>query len=232
MVVRMLTRSWCSAPVAGILRGGVALLAVLAGCFHPVVREGAPCETTLQCPDPQRCVLGTCSLHDPPPVDATPPPDAAIDAPPPPIDALVLPCGIAGLSCAGGMTTMFSCGGKCWVRCTASVVRETARAACAGWMGALGQIDDATENGCVQAKVAAPTWIGLLQSDTATAPAMGWTWNGVPLMNYTHWVPAEPDDADTIENRQEQCADIGIDGQWDDNACSVPLQFMCERPQP
>ena len=229
----MLTRPGPSALRAGIIRGGAALLGVLTGCFHPVVREGAPCETTLQCPEPQRCVLGACSLRDAPPVDASPPPpDAAIDAAPPPPDAMPLACSTAGLTCNGGTVTMFSCGGNCWVRCSTSVLRDTARAACEAWHGALGQIDDATENGCVTAKLPTPAWLGLIQSDNATTPAMGWTWNGATPVVYTHWQQGgKPDDADGNENREEQCASISPDSTWDDNACNSPIDFVCERPQ-
>jgi Lectin C-type domain len=212
-----------------------AVLCVLAGCYNPSPREGAPCETSAQCPSPQRCVLGSCSLHDAaPPVDARPNPDAALDAP---IDALVLACSTAGLTCIG-TPIMFSCGKSCWVRCTGSVPRETARTRCADWMGALGQIDDMTEEICVAGgagmpnHVVADSWIGLIQDNAATAPKLGWTWNGAGQIVFSRWAAGEPEDSDNNENGDEQCGNIRTDGTWDDQSCSNLLDFFCERPQP
>jgi hypothetical protein len=215
-----------------IARCLAALVGVWTGCYGPSPPEGAPCKATEQCPTPQRCVLGSCSGHLLPGIDATAadPPDAPpppIDAPPPPIDAM--PCGTAGLACSGN-AMMFRCGGNCWVRCTASVPRETARGACATWLGALGQIDDAAENSCVTQNLAAGSWIGLVQSDAATVPRMDWTWNGTTPPVYTNWLSGKPDDADNNENRAEQCAGIRTDGAWDDDSCNSPLDFLCERP--
>jgi hypothetical protein len=188
----------------------------------------------VQCPTPQRCVLGSCSLREAPAVDASVPerPDAPsppIDAPPPPIDAAPLACSTAGLTC-GGTVTMFTCGGNCWVLCTGHAPRDTASAACTGWMGALGQIDDATEQSCVDAHVNAVAWIGLTQSPTATSPRDGWTWNATNPLVFTHWQSGAPDDADNNENGAEQCAKIQTDGTWDDVTCGSSINFFCERP--
>src|SRR5262245_28996020 len=100
----------------------ILVLALAASCYSPRPPEGAPCASSRECPSPQHCVLGSCSLRDAPPVDAAEPdaPDApdidaaAIDAAP---DAPMLACTIAGLSCGGNATT-FTCGGHCWVHCT------------------------------------------------------------------------------------------------------------------
>jgi hypothetical protein len=122
------------------------------------------------------------------------------------------------------------CGGNCWVRCTANVPRDTARAACTSWMGALGEIDDATEQGCVTARIGAIAWIGLTQSNLATTPDTGWTWNGTTPLPYLHWSEGRPDDQDYNESGAEQCGDIRLDGTWDDDFCSTALDFLCERP--
>lgn len=219
-------------PQRRILHACRALLILLIGCYAPSPRAGAPCDRSDDCPSPQRCVLGACDLRDPPPLDAAPDPDAAVDAavdtavP----DAMPLPCTTAGLTCQGGTLTAFTCGGHCWVRCTANAPRDTARAACAAWQGALGQIDDATEQSCVAARVIAPTWLGLIQGPAAATPATGWTWNGATDPAYTHWLPGKPDDADGIETGNEQCAAIRTDGTWDDDNCTSPADFLCERP--
>jgi hypothetical protein len=101
---------------------------------------------------------------------------------------------------------------------------------CTGWLGALGQIDDAAEQACVDAHVAGAAWIGLLQPETAATPEAGWTWNAVNPLAYTHWQPGVPDDDDGVESRQEQCAKLQSDGLWDDVTCGSQVAFLCERP--
>jgi hypothetical protein len=180
-------------------------------------------------------VLGSCSLRDAPAIDAsvTVQSDALIDAPIDaraiPIDAARLACSTAGLTC-GGTATMFTCGGNCWVLCTGHAPRDTAASACAGWMGALGEIDDASEQSCVEAQLNAVAWVGLVQSPTATTPEAGWTWNGTVSLGFTHWQSGAPDDRDNNENGDEQCAKIQTDGTWDDVTCSSSINFLCERP--
>src|SRR5690349_12491866 len=98
-----------------------AALLVVAGCYSPSLREGAPCERSDQCPVSQRCVLGSCSTHDA--ATDAPAPDAAIDAP---IDAPHLACSTAGLSCGNNLAvSMFTCAGNCWVHCVSRVAYAT-----------------------------------------------------------------------------------------------------------
>ncbi|TMQ23361.1 MAG: C-type lectin domain-containing protein [Deltaproteobacteria bacterium] len=201
------------------------LLTLAASCYSPRLNEGTPCASTADCPFPQRCVLGSCAQRVPAidaalPVDAAESEDAAaaaidaaaVDAAP---DAMPLPCMTSGLTC-GGTATTFPCGGHCWARCTGSATWTAASQACMGWQGALGEIDDATEQSCVAGHVSTATWIGLRQSDAATRPADGWGWNGstTPLV-YMHW--------------QEQCGKIQSDGTWDDVSCTATTPFLCER---
>jgi hypothetical protein len=213
-----------------------ALFALFAGCYSPRAPEGAPCQSSLDCPTPQRCIVGHCSTHDAPEPDAAlepdaaPPVDAAIDAVDASPDAAVLLCATTGLSC-GGTATTFLCGGHCWVKCTANVGFVQASQACAGWMGALGAIETMAEQGCVEQRVSDNIWIGLRQDDAATAPAQGWNWNtpATPVV-FTHWQAGGiPDDADGRENRNEQCAKMQGDGTWDDIQCGTALDFLCER---
>lgn len=214
-----------------------ALLVVLAGCYNPVAQEGAPCDNTNDCPIPQRCMVGRCSLRDVPALDASPPepdappPDAPVDAALP-IDAARLPCEPTGLACGGGGTaSTFMCGGNCWAVCTGNVGFDAARAACAGWMGKLGQVDNAAEDSCITPFVASATWIGLEQAPGAATPGAGWTWNGTAALTYTNWLEGKPDDGDNNESGAEQCAAIrASNGQWDDDPCSMAHDFFCERP--
>jgi hypothetical protein len=209
-----------------------------AGCYNPsALQDGAPCQRTEQCPESQECVLGSCSRSGPSPVDArpTPPPDARMtDAM---VDAMEVPCIADGLSC-GGTPLPFKCGDQCWVKCTDPVSRATAETRCTGWTGALGEIDDATENGCVALKIStAAFWLGAIQGAGAATPADKWTWNGdatrpVDQNHYNNWAAGKPDDADGNEDGMEQCGTIRPGGTWDDDGCTpqVGLGFFCRRP--
>lgn len=170
-------------------------------------------------------------IEDVPELDASVMPDAQDVAADAAVDAAPLACSTAGLACSGGVATMFTCGGHCWVRCTQHVTRETARAACAGWSGALAEIDDAAEETCATSHAPADTWLGLQQAPDQAAPGMGWTWNGATPLAYTRWASGRPDDQDDRENGQEQCGKIESSGAWDDVACGDPIAFFCERPQ-
>jgi hypothetical protein len=172
-------------------------------------------------------------FRDKRPVDAEVVADAAadaeivIDARP---DAAVLPCTADGLvGC--GTATVFSCGGHCWVSCSTATTRAKASTACTGWQGALGQIDDAAEQSCVVSHAGSVSWIGLVQSDAATAPAQGWVWNtdANPVV-YTNWRPPDPDDGGGGgERHAEQCGLIQVGTQWDDVNCAEQQRFLCER---
>jgi hypothetical protein len=214
------------------MRLRAAVLVLVAGCYSPRPPEGAPCDVTRDCPSLQTCVLGRCTLDELPPNDAALPTDALdvdamIDARP---DAAPLPCTTVGLAC-GGTATTFECGGHCWVRCTSNVTWNTASQACTGWQGALGQIDDATEQGCVAMRNGTGTWVGLRQSDAATAVTSDWWWNtsATPVV-YMNWQRGAPNDEDGNENFEEQCAEIQSDDTWDDVSCGSTMPFLCERP--
>lgn len=217
-------------------RAYAVALAVTAGCYGPRVPAGSPCDTAEQCPLRQHCIQGFCSFRDAPDIDApapepdAPPPiDASPDAMP---DAAPLACSTAGLTCTGGTVTMFTCGGKCWVLCTQQRTREQARAACADWSGLLGQIDDATEQACVEMHNGDfDRWFNPIQLANATQPAMGWTLNGVTPIVYTHWRNGEPNDGDGTENGAQNCATFQTDGTWADSPCTDAHSFFCERPQ-
>jgi hypothetical protein len=219
--------TWALASVIGLVG--------LAGCYNPpALQEGAPCQRSEQCPDPQECVLGSCSQHAAASPDAqpAPPPDARLDAM---IDAMPVPCVPTGLDCGGATPTMITCGTQCWMKCTNLVMRDAAETAYTGWGGALGEIDDPTEQSCVAAKVVnANFWLGAIQANTGAAlPADKWTWNGDPtrlLNNYNNWDVGKPDDADGVESGQEQCATIRPGGAWDDDGCGQMLGFFCRRP--
>jgi len=229
------------APATGFAASPIRVLASamwlvgFAGCYSPsTLPEGAPCQRTEQCPESQQCVLGSCSRSAQSPVDARPtPPDAMTDAM---TDAMPVPCNADGLTC-GGTPTVFLCGTQCWVKCTDAVSRATADTRCTGWTGALGEIDDASEQTCVASHImTVQIWLGATQGAGAMAPNDKWTWNGdatrpLDSNHYTSWTQGKPDDGtDNTENGEEQCAAIRPGGGWDDGGCTGPLPFFCRRP--
>jgi hypothetical protein len=63
-----------------------AISCVLAGCYAAVAPPGAPCRTTLECPNDQQCVAGFCTPSGGLTLDAgapVPPPPGPIDSAPP-----------------------------------------------------------------------------------------------------------------------------------------------------
>ena len=206
----------------------VALL-LLAGCYAPHPAEGAPCTADPECPSPQRCVMGSCSLGaagDAGPVDAAP----SHDAPDAPADAAALACGATGNVCGGGGLSIHSCAQRCWLVCDGVRTHDDAEKLCANWQGTLAELDDATEQACLAPDITTKTWIGLAQTAGANKPTESWTWGGTRSVTFTRWQGGVPNDADGNENGDEQCGHIQPDGTWDDAGCGVPHAVACERP--
>ncbi|HEX3765313.1 MAG TPA: C-type lectin domain-containing protein [Kofleriaceae bacterium] len=100
-------------------------------------------------------------------------------------------------------------------------------------LAGLGEINDATEETCVDQHIATATfWIGAIQGAGAATPGDRWTWNGTTQMPYLDWATGKPDDADGVENGMEQCGAIRPGGTWDDDGCNAALPFFCRRPGP
>jgi hypothetical protein len=86
-------------------------IVVLAGCYDPTVRAGAPCAVDSECPGELVCREGSCQADVPPPgpdAPVTPPPDAprpdACVSFATQLDTCVLPAGNA-LTLTGGLFT-------------------------------------------------------------------------------------------------------------------------------
>src|SRR3979409_1641205 len=111
-----------SVPPSWLVLASGALVSWLAGCYSASsLQEGAPCQRTEQCPEPQVCALGSWSVREPAPADARPatPPDAAADgatgaATDAAIDAMPPACSTVGLSCTGGTAGRVGGAGAYW----------------------------------------------------------------------------------------------------------------------
>lgn len=74
-------------------------------------------------------------------VDGPAPGDSnLIDAPVVPPDAPFV-CSASTLACSSGIALTHTCGGHCWVSCTAAGDQPTAAAACTNWGGKLAPIE-------------------------------------------------------------------------------------------
>ncbi len=216
------------------MRGCLAVVVVLAGCYSPTPHEGAPCSASGTCPEPLRCKSDRCLLGDPvtdgassersvdSPSD-TPISDAPVDAP--------LACNTAGLSCSGtrGFTNCQNGSTSiCIATCTQAVSHEVAQNLCVAWGGKLATLDSAAAETCQMSTV--NSWIGLEQASAATTPGAGWTWNGSTPLSFTDWAAGQPNDLDGVENQLEQCGILNLaDGAWHDIPCTSSYGFMCRR---
>lgn len=61
-------------------------------------------------------------------------------------------------------------------------------------------------------------------ADLALEGQFSWYSTG-KLFEYTNFRTAQPDN---YENK-EQCIEFSNDAKWNDNSCSTPLYFICER---
>jgi hypothetical protein len=154
--------------------------------------------------------------------------DASVDATP---DAFE--CTTTGLTCGGTVST-FTCGGDCWVGCATGVDHATARARCIAWGGVLAEVDDMTEQDCLDTSFvpAGAMHLGIVQPTGEASPEDGWVWestNTTPV--YTHWNTGQPNDDDGNESDQEQCAYLANgSGTWHDTPCSFAASgFACRK---
>lgn len=159
--------------------------------------------------------------------------DAAIDGPPD--SSTARPCDTSGFSCLGGTATAMTCNGACWVTCDgAAQIQSMVDSACNAWSGKLAPIRDANDQACVEQLFSGlDSWIGFEQAANANATDTGWSWNGDGVTPaYLHWdtVNGQPNDSNGNENGAQQCAQMQIDGTWNDVDCFVTFtRFSCRR---
>ena len=149
--------------------------------------------------------------------------DVAVDAP---IDALA--CTEPPAGCVEPV--VYECGGTCYAKCRQLLSRAAAAAACAEWGGCLAVAHNQAANDCAGSQLAGDTvYIGYQQRMTATQQAMGWQWcDGTPT-TFTSWRPGQPDDNNSPENGEQNCAVLNPDGAWEDRSCAMLEKFVCSR---
>jgi hypothetical protein len=137
------------------------------------------------------------------------------------------------------------CPAQCQVRlrdariylfCNADTTGDAAAAVCASQAMRAVRIDDADENEYV--RLTAQTAFGvaepLIAGGRDSAAEGTWAWadgepfyqGGAPVEGrYTNWLPGQPDNFDGVEH----CLELQPEGRWNDVACSVSAEFVCER---
>src|ERR1043165_2777388 len=125
--------------------------------------------------------------------------DGAIDA-----SSDAAPC--PPLLCGAAVTSM-NCNGRCLTHCSEQVFESEAQSRCNAWGGTIATIHSQADNDCAALVAPTQSWIGYTQSG-GTVLAANWSWLDGQVSAYVNWGPGEPQDADSIENGQEQCAFI------------------------
>jgi hypothetical protein len=138
-------------------------------------------------------------------------------------------CSIDDLRCTNNPRS-FLVNDVCYAECPDLVSWAAAQQRCMAWGGDLAVLDTPAEDTAVTtAMTNGGHWIGMVQMQTATAPAAGWVWITGTSVNNARWYSGEPmDGADQTENHQEDCAYATAVG-WGDFSCTVAALTLCER---
>ena len=70
-----------------------------------------------------------------------------------------------------------------------------------------------------------------MQATGQSTPAVGWSWLDNNQTPYLDWYATsnEPNDTDGVENDDEQCAFMAVDGTWRDIQCTNSYHVMCTK---
>jgi hypothetical protein len=133
---------------------------------------------------------------------------------------LNLECSTGPSACYNQLTSF------CVTACPADQVTfATAETRCVAWGGHVASVHAMDDLTCL----ATPSsWLGLQQTGTAT-PADGWTWLDGSTLDYVAWSGNQPDDRDNVENGEEQCARVRVNGTWEDAPCTSLGAVVCRR---
>ena len=132
---------------------------------------------------------------------------------------------------------MVTCNGGCWAYCQSTTGfpdEPTVAQYCRAWGGLLAPIRDAADEDCVSQMVFPnqASWIGFQQAPAQVAPTVGWSWNSDGVVaTYTQCGGGEPNDVDTVENDEQDCAAMNTAGNWYDWPCTgqAYYRYSCRR---
>ncbi|HWO08018.1 MAG TPA: lectin-like protein [Polyangiaceae bacterium] len=112
--------------------------------------------------------------------------------------------------------------GSCYALSTQRLPWVEALATCEAWGGSLVSINSALEDERLGPALSAPIWLGA--NDREREGTQRWA-NGDPF-EFERFGAGEPNNAFGVQDCVER-RDIGT---WGDRACTVPNDFLCERP--
>lgn len=124
------------------------------------------------------------------------------------------------------------CNGRCITYCDDMVPQAMAESRCAAWGGHLYSVHGAADDTCATSIIATNyTWLGYMQTVGSSGTNVNWLWLDNNQTAFQNWSAAtsEPNDLDGVENDQEQCAFIALDGTWRDIQCTNSYHVLCAR---
>jgi hypothetical protein len=100
---------------------------------------------------------------------------------------------------------------------------------CSEWGGRQPEILDSQTLACVADASPDTFWLGLRQSVAAVTPDTGWTWPSGAAAGFVVWEAGQPEDGDTVEGHQEDCAVMADNESWRDVSCLDTSPYVvCE----
>lgn len=124
--------------------------------------------------------------------------------------------------CAGPGELLDPAGSRCYLRGEQPQPWAAARGACVLWGGDLARIESADEHLLLRGYLLADTWLGA--SDLSAEGEFTWV-DDSPLI-FSSWAGYQPDDFGGVEDCVEQ---LQRDGNWNDQRCTEPRAYFCER---
>nr|XP_020635056.1 hepatic lectin-like [Pogona vitticeps] len=117
--------------------------------------------------------------------------------------------------------------GGCYYFAIEQVIWDTAKTHCEEKNSSLVVIQDKSEQNFLQSRTRGGRyWIGLHDKDTEGE----WRWiDGTNYRtNFKNWKQGQPTDYAS----NEDCAEINIVGEWNDENCNTQNFYVCEKPLP